>query len=221
MDKTAVSGFTLIEVVLAIAVGLIIIAGVSVGYGYAKRAAIIDNERKTMAAVKTFVEQAITAQQADLASNGGFLTAPVLTFPQIQQLAKNVPSLRYDPFSGVERSLTDCALTTTDPCIGSSDVSAQAALAMDMAVRATVVNSTTIDGTNTGRTGSAVNYLYASSGMSYSISIILADGTTKQFYGYAVTETDEAGKIVAADGGTEPGQAAARADISARPLMVQ
>ena len=32
-------GFTLIEVVLAIAVGLIIIAGVSVGYTYVNRAA--------------------------------------------------------------------------------------------------------------------------------------------------------------------------------------
>ena len=39
-------GFTLIEVVLAIAVGLIIIAGVSVGYTYMKRTAISDNQRK-------------------------------------------------------------------------------------------------------------------------------------------------------------------------------
>ena len=39
-------GFTLIEVVLAIAVGLIVIAGVSVGYHYAKKVAIIDNQKK-------------------------------------------------------------------------------------------------------------------------------------------------------------------------------
>jgi prepilin-type N-terminal cleavage/methylation domain-containing protein len=38
-------GFTLIEVVLAIAVGLIIIAGVSVGYSYSKKAAIVDNQK--------------------------------------------------------------------------------------------------------------------------------------------------------------------------------
>ena len=39
--------FTLIEVVLAIAVGLIIIASVSVGYSYAKRAAITDDQKTT------------------------------------------------------------------------------------------------------------------------------------------------------------------------------
>ena len=44
-------GFTLIEVVLAIAVGLIIIAGVSVGYTYIKRAAVTDNQRKDVAKV--------------------------------------------------------------------------------------------------------------------------------------------------------------------------
>jgi prepilin-type N-terminal cleavage/methylation domain-containing protein len=42
------SGFTLIEVVLAIAVGLIIIATVVIGYSYAKRSAITDNQRKEL-----------------------------------------------------------------------------------------------------------------------------------------------------------------------------
>ncbi|HEV3311657.1 MAG TPA: DUF6531 domain-containing protein [Chloroflexota bacterium] len=46
------------------AVGLIIIAGVSVGYTYAKRAAIMDNQRKDVLAVKSYVEQAVASQQA-------------------------------------------------------------------------------------------------------------------------------------------------------------
>lgn len=41
-------GFTLIEVVLAIAVGLIIIAGVSVGYNYVKKAAITEDQRNNV-----------------------------------------------------------------------------------------------------------------------------------------------------------------------------
>ena len=44
-------GFTLAEVVLTIAVGLMVIAGVSVVYIYAKRSAIIDNQRKQVAKV--------------------------------------------------------------------------------------------------------------------------------------------------------------------------
>ena len=44
-------GFTLIEVVLTTAVGLIIIAGVSVAYSYAKRAVIVDNQRKEVSNV--------------------------------------------------------------------------------------------------------------------------------------------------------------------------
>lgn len=43
--------------------GLIIMAGVGVGYTYAKRAAIMDNQRKDVVAIKAYVEQAIARSQ--------------------------------------------------------------------------------------------------------------------------------------------------------------
>ncbi|MDO8530155.1 MAG: prepilin-type N-terminal cleavage/methylation domain-containing protein [bacterium] len=70
-------GFTLIEVVLAIAVGLIIVAGVAVGYNYAKRAAIIDNQRKdaALATPSSESETTPTSDQSQTAQKQTVITS--------------------------------------------------------------------------------------------------------------------------------------------------
>ena len=195
MSKQTARGFTLIEVVLAIAVGLIIIAGVSVGYAYAKHAAQMDNSRKDVAFIKTYVETAITAQQAGLAAGGGPLLPPAITYPQLTALAQQLPSMRIDPYTGRERVV----FASPGPSYYTAGRFNQ-----DGVEGQTVWNSphsryvpAWVPGT-----GSVIIYLYGDT-FNRKFTITLADGTTQSFYGYIVWETDADSNYVAAAGGSQ------------------
>lgn len=196
MRESSPRGFTLIEVVLAIAVGLIITAGVSVGYTYAKRTAILDNQRKNLAAIKTWLEQAIASQQANMPTGGGPLKPPPITAAQLGQLSLQLPSLRFDPYTGQER-FTSAGVPTG--CGGSCIfiVSGTGFIFTSAPAHPSQLGI----GWPKGK-GSGVGYLYCGSFTSCVISIPLADGTTKRFDGFAVVETDEDGNFVAAEGGS-------------------
>lgn len=205
MSRKDVRGFTLIEVVLAIAVGLIIIAGVSVGYTYAKRAAILDNQRKNVAAIKTFLEQAIASQQANPGEGSSNCTGgtgfcpPAITIQQLGQLALRLPSLKNDPYTGTARvdDSGNVVLNCTNgigPCIG----------VRLLRWAGTLVASGKMDDLIgspwTKGSGSGVEYAYTYSYRD-TIDIWLSDGSRKHFNGYVIAESDQDGNIIAAEGG--------------------
>jgi prepilin-type N-terminal cleavage/methylation domain-containing protein len=198
MKKRTTRGFTLMEVVLAIAAGLIILASVTVGYSYAKRSLIADGQRKDVAAIKTSVEEGIATEQSALSSGNGTggLQPPLFAFTQMQQLASKLPSLQTDPYNGVNRSqgaaggTYDCASGTSGSCIGAVQYG----------------SGPITSPLNGGTTGSHVVYYYVTGNttpFATSIPISLGDGTSRTFFGYAVIETDDVGNIVAADGNTD------------------
>lgn len=189
---TGYRGFTLIEVVLAIAVGLIIIAGVSVGYSYAKRAAIMDNQRKNVAFVKTWVEQAIVANQANLGS-GGSNQPPLFTQDQLASVANSLPSLRIDPYNGATRVAGCLGCPGNGSCFHAIT---QAYNFNPIPIGPTLESWTP-------NCGSALFYFPADSYQSQ-INVTRADGSTATFFGYVVAESDPDGNIVAAEGGNSP-----------------
>lgn len=220
MHQSGKQGFTLIEVVLAIAVGLIIIAGVSVGYTYAKRAAIIDNQRKNIGAIKTFVEQAITSLQAAAASGQGSLVPPPITNSQLTALADRLTSLKFDPYTGAQRlegctAASSCYTVITaqpngsyGPSLSASglvsgngigDVLTNLAGGMAYAFLARTIGVPDLP-IWSGGAGSAVVYVPGTS-FQATFQVTMADGSTRTLYGYVVFETDENGNFVAAEGG--------------------
>jgi prepilin-type N-terminal cleavage/methylation domain-containing protein len=240
------AGFTLIEVVLAIAVGLIIIAGISIGYVYAKRATIINNQRKDAAAIKTMVEQAIAAQQANLISSawpwmiaGVFglpqwewmrpgtsplrpadpswvekgvlagiaapqctgMVPPCITQEGLGRLANQLPSLRVDPYTGVAREI--CAGNINSCYWAPSQDGSLTNGSLDGDTGTSVLRDA--DGGNipdagSENLGSRVAYINFTA-FSDTVTLALADGSTRQFYGYVIIETDDQDNIVVAEGG--------------------
>src|SRR5579862_2322021 len=113
------AGFSLLEVVLAVALGIIILGGVTIGYTYGKRAMVVNNQRTEVQTFKTFIEDARSAKAAAGTTSYG----PDLTGDQMCGVLQKIPSMLTDPYTGNLRAgpSANCAGTdagvyaTTDP----------------------------------------------------------------------------------------------------------
>ncbi len=92
-------GFTLIEVVLAIAVGLLIIAAVSVGYSYSKRAAVSDNQKTNLQPIQKSVKNSLSSMPQHTTS-----TLPIVC----TQEAMRCPDGSYVGRTGQKCEFTRC-----------------------------------------------------------------------------------------------------------------
>jgi len=208
MNTGTSRGFTLIEVVLAIAVGLIIIAGVSVGYTYAKRAAIIDNARKTVSALKGYVEQSIAAQQAQVSAgekgcpwSTAPFCAPLLSTAQMKNLGNMIPQLQTSVLTGRHYWVLDgCNGFQTSPSCPSGNCSSNFIMG---SFRSDYAFNTNVDLTNV--TGSYIGFdtieYFSGMGNGGKFTVGLGDGSTNTYYGYVIIMTDEQGTPIVADGG--------------------
>jgi len=207
MKSRAADGFTLIEVVLAIAVGLIIIAGVSVGYVYAKNAAIWDNQRKDAAAIKSWIEQSIAADQAALGQGIPMTTCPApsgfcppqFTQAQLGGLAQSLPSMQIDPYSGATRS-TGCS-----PFSGQGTTSCFDAITLTYSCSlfpCPIPLGPTFDPAARGPGGGSSIFYFHADSFPTPFQVTLADGSQSTYFGYVVAEGDADGNLVAAAGGS-------------------
>lgn len=212
MARHPARGFSLIEVVLAIAVGLVIMGGICIGYYYVRRSSIVDNQRRDVATIRVLVEQFLATAQANMSQGATSncvdshvgACAPPLTTDQLGQWAARMASLRVDPYTGATRVDNDghpACVQRPGSCISSIDLPGDAdpSTIPDVALSSNM-GELLQAGWRAGD-GAGLAYVYSGRSAGDSYRVTLADGTTRTFYGYMVLASDPDGAIVAADGG--------------------
>lgn len=191
--RKVLGGFTLVEVALAIAIGLVIIAAAVIAFNVSKRNAITATQQNEAAAMKAIVETAVARgtlpQWTTTPGVGGLNDVQRGLFSVVETASTN-------PYTGTVRTpgasvggYAACPLTTG----GLKDLISP--LGNPCAAGGSLLQG-------------GFAYVYdISGGTKYKVTF--ADSTAKVFEGWAFVETDMAGNIVAASGGGTGTQAAA------------
>lgn len=178
-------GFTLVEVALTIAMGLVIIAAAMTAFNVTKRNAITATQQNEAAAMKALVETAV--------ARGNF--PAWTTDTQIRRgLFSLVETATKNPYTGTLR-----IFKTADGGIG---VYAACAITADANITSPVHNPCPGPGdTGTTPMGGGFAFVHNTSSGNSKMTVTYSDGTTKEFQGWTFIETDMSGNIVSAVGG--------------------
>lgn len=180
-QRRQTGGFTLVEVALTIAMGLVIIAAAMTAFNVTKRNAITATQQNEAAAMKALVETAV--------ARGAF--PAWTTDEQIKRgLMSLVETANKNPYTGTPRNFNNAA--------GGVGVYAACAVATATTISSPVSNPC---GAAAGDPmGGGFAFVHTTSPTSNFI-VQYADGTQKTFQGWTFVETDMSGNIVAAVGG--------------------
>jgi len=179
------SGFTLVEVALSIAMGLVIIAAAMTAFNVTKRNAITATQQNEAAAMKALVETAV--------ARGSFPSWS--TDAEIQRgLFSLVETANKNPYTGTLRSFKagDGGIGIYSACevTGSAIISSP-------------IHNPCPGPNDSGSTlmGGGFSFIHNTTSGNATMTVTYADGTTKTFQGWAFVETDMTGNIVSAVGG--------------------
>jgi len=204
--STGQTGFTVLEVVLAISLGLFVLGGVTVGYVYGKRAMIVNNQRTEILTFKTFIEDARSAKAAAGISSFG----PDLNVDQMCGIVQKIPSMLIDPYNGNHRvPATAGSGNVAGPCAGDTATgSGSVYFTNDLGGPPAITFAKGTDLGTAAATASSVIYVNCDNSVNAgcgttppAFNFNLISGTTQTVYGYAIVETDGDGNIVAVAGG--------------------
>ena len=186
-------GFTLVEVALSIAMGLILIAAAVMAFNITKRNAITATQQNEAAAFKTIHETAVARgsfpkwTSAQDFSTGFFVT---------------VETAKKNPYSGTPRTWASTGISAYFAC----DVDGQSGTPSTLwSPLANPCKPTGSDqGQQAGASGNIMGgflFIYDTGGSATKFMVKYSDGTTKFFDGWAFVETDMSGNIASAVGG--------------------
>ena len=186
-------GFTLVEVALTIAMGLIIIASAMMAFNITKRNAITATQQQEAAAIKAILETAVArgtfpAWSTALDVSNGF-------FSIVETAKKN-------PYSGTPRTWGSSGISAYYACNVEGQSGVPATLWSPLA------NPCKPSGSDPGVQAGAANnimggfvLIYDTGGSATKFAVKYSDGTQKFFDGWAFVETDMSGNIASAVGG--------------------
>ena len=185
-------GFTLVEVALSIAMGLVIIAAAMMAFNVTKRNAIAAQQQGEAATMRSIVESAIakgafpkwtTSSDVD---NGLFLV---------------VPKSQTNPYSGVLRVFSKSGIGAYTICTSNS--AATVSIMSPLGTPSCAIGSQTkgAPGAVTNVLGGFVYWYDSSTVGSNKYTIWTQDNTSRTFDGWAFVETDMAGNVAAYTGG--------------------
>jgi type II secretory pathway pseudopilin PulG len=190
-QRREAGGFTLVEVALSIAMGLVIIAAAMTAFNVTKRNAITATQQNEAAAMKALVETAV--------ARGNF---PAWTSDaEIQRgLFSLVETANKNPYTGTLRTWNDAGNAIGSYVACEVTGGTGGATPLSSPVTAPCPAGTTTPATSSNAMGGGFAFLHNASGTS-SFIVTYADGTVVNFQGWAFIETDMSGNIVAAVGG--------------------
>ena len=190
-QRSQAGGFTLVEVALTIAMGLVIIAAAMTAFNVTKRNAITATQQNEAAAMKALVETAV--------ARGNF--PAWASDAEIQRgLFSLVETANKNPYTGTLRSFK-----TGDGGIGVYS----ACEIQGSAVISSPVHNPCPGPNDSGSVpmGGGFSFIHNTTSGNATMSVTYADGTNKSFQGWAFVETDMNGNIVSAVGGGIGGSA--------------
>jgi len=185
------SGFTLVEVALAILCGIIVSVAATVAFNFAKRSAISTKQQRDVQMFKSLVES-LKANQQGVALTGAFYQ---ITGDQMKTFADantgRIPAMGRDPYTGNNRQFCDIS---KGGCPSGAIYVSYGPVSED----ATITSVNQINGEFS--TASDLIYVYGlTTGIKF--TVVTVDTISRTFVGYCVMESDSNGQIVAVAGG--------------------
>jgi len=192
--RQELGGFTLVEVALSIAMGLIIIASALMAFNITKRNSIQAQQSNEAAAMKAIVETAVAKGTFPSWTNSSMVVNSF--FGLVTKAATN-------PYSGTPRIFSASGIGSFTTCTNAGTTTSTISLYSPLASVTAACGNTAGGGTAGSASNIMGGFLYAwtTTNPSLKVTVISPDSTTKTYDGWGFVETDMSGNIQASSGG--------------------